>query len=79
LSAGFALFFRRTQAAGLAIVTTLAAGFSTVIASAMVRRLDIACGCFGHDTGALWLSLVRALILTGLSLWLFYSSTPRTR
>ncbi len=47
LSAGLALFFSGWRRAGAAIVFVLTCGFIGAVTSAIIRGLDISCGCFG--------------------------------
>ena len=59
-----ALFWRRTRGGGLAVLTGLSGLFMGVLASAMIRGLDISCGCFGPNgvPGLGW-PLARAILL----------------
>lgn len=77
LTAGFALYLpwleivaavavlpRRTRSGALAILTGMCALFVIALGSALIRGLDISCGCFGADSnGGTGLSLLRATLL----------------
>jgi uncharacterized membrane protein len=67
IGCAFALFIRALRGGALALLTLCSAVFTAAIASALVRGLDISCGCFGADgaTGrtALLISLARAALL----------------
>jgi putative oxidoreductase len=63
--AGTLLLFRRFERGALLIITFLLIVFSAVLFSAMVRGLNIDCGCFGRafaSTGTQW-PLIRNLVL----------------
>ena len=71
--AGVAVFFGRLRLGALGIIAGLAWVFVAAIASALVRGLDITCGCFGNGEGSsLTFSLVRSLVLAGLGSYLWY-------
>ncbi len=74
LAAVIALCCPGWRRAGQWLLLGRSLGFSAVIASALVRGLDIECGCFGSGPGtSLWFSLTRALALSLCSaalLWL---------
>jgi uncharacterized membrane protein YphA (DoxX/SURF4 family) len=67
------LFLPRLRPGATALLAALCAGFCVFIASALLRGLDISCGCFGGDPAArsdLRLSLLRAALLLAASAWL---------
>jgi uncharacterized membrane protein YphA (DoxX/SURF4 family) len=65
--------WRRSAALG-ALVLLLA--FTFAAASAIVRGLDIECGCFGSGSSPItWLTLLRDLALVGASAWLVREPT----
>ena len=71
--AGVATFWGRLRPGALVIIAGLAWVFVAAIASALVRGLDITCGCFGNGEGtSLAFSLVRSLVLAGLGTYLWY-------
>jgi uncharacterized membrane protein YphA (DoxX/SURF4 family) len=71
--AGGLVFFGRLRLGALAIIAGLAWVFVAAIASALVRGLDITCGCFGNGEGSsLAFSLVRSLTLAALGTYLCY-------
>jgi hypothetical protein len=67
IGCAFAIFIRALRGGALALLTLCSTVFTAAIASALVRGLDISCGCFGADgaTGrtALLISLARAALL----------------
>jgi putative oxidoreductase len=75
ITAGLALLaaplsWRRAAAAALVLVT---AAFTVAVASAVVRGLDISCGCFGAGSGRVtWLTVLRNLALLGGAGWLAF-------
>lgn len=77
-----ALFVRSLRGGALAILTVCAAVFTAAIISALVRGLDISCGCFGDgsETGraALLFSLARAVLLALVCAWLFLRHIRQT-
>lgn len=71
LVSAVALFFHRTRVGGLTIMTALSGLFALALASALIRGLDIACGCFGADgRPSLAWPLIRALLLLAVGCWL---------
>jgi putative oxidoreductase len=46
--------------------------FITAVLSALIRGLDINCGCFGSDTPADWFKILENLMLLAMSLHLVY-------
>ena len=73
LSAGIALFFRGWRRAGAGIIFLLTVVFSGAVVSAMVRGLDISCGCFGIHSTRVGLKLLTfdlsILLAAGLVFW----------
>lgn len=81
---GAALLSGILYAGALLLSGGLLLAFGGAIISAMVRKLDIACGCFGHEGAgsSLWVSLLRDGILlfawaTLALLWLRSSRSVR--
>jgi putative oxidoreductase len=76
VSAGAFLLSRRIESGALLVITLLLFIFTAALASAMLRGLDIDCGCFGKTFAATAtvLPLVRNLILLGCAgvLWTQY-------
>jgi putative oxidoreductase len=72
---GLALMFapRLWRRSAALICAVLMAAFTFAASAALVRGLDIDCGCFGGDSGPItWLNLVRdgvLLALCGALLW----------
>lgn len=52
LLSGVALFIRRLRCGGAWLVGGMAAVFSAAVVSALVRGLDISCGCFERSSAA---------------------------
>lgn len=71
----------RLQRPALLVCATLSVCFCFIIASALVRNLNIDCGCFGasatvaHDN--LGFSLLRAISLVFLTTWLYFAASTR--
>jgi uncharacterized membrane protein YphA (DoxX/SURF4 family) len=80
LGAGLALLVPGSRRAGAAIVFVLTCVFTGAITSAMIRGLDISCGCFGtHSSKVGFLLLafdVSLLLATG---FIFLSGEERRR
>lgn len=52
--------------------------FTGSVISALVRGLDISCGCFTQDPGTAdigWFKIVENIVLTGVSVFLYYSDS----
>lgn len=59
---------QRWVRAGAIVLGGLTVAFIALIASVLVRGIDLQCGCFGHDTQAEaigWPTLVRDVVLMG--------------
>lgn len=68
---GLSLVFRRCYAGGLAVLTGLTLVFAGAIGSAIVRGLNVECGCFGRGAGITpQIALARDLILLGALVFL---------
>lgn len=70
----------RLRAASLALVL-LCAVFSVALSLALVRGLEVDCGCFGASTpsvGKTWFSLGRGVILLGLAFLLYRDTVSET-
>lgn len=70
--AGLAVMAERTRQGAAALLTLLTLGFTVAVASAWVRGLDIACGCFGATEAMNYPEKVAqnlALIAVGGYLW----------
>jgi putative oxidoreductase len=71
VGSGLALLAGPARRGALVVLTLLCAVFAAAIASALVRKLDIVCGCFGSTFSAgLAVSLLRALLLLAAAGWL---------
>lgn len=73
IACGIGLFWSRLRLGALAVLVALCVVFGGAIASAVMRDLDIGCGCFGGDGGSrasLLISLIRSVALILLSGWL---------
>ncbi len=67
------LFLPGLRLGAAALLAALCTGFCGFITSALVRGLDISCGCFGGAAEArsdLRLSLLRAALLLAVCVWL---------
>ena len=63
--------WRRAAAAALFVVTVT---FTIAVGSAVVRGLDISCGCFGGGSGRVtWLTVLRNIALLGAAGWLAWA------
>ena len=75
IACGAGVWWRRTRIGALNLLLGLCLVFAGALASAWLRHLDIACGCFGGGApgaGAPGWSLGRAVLLTlvsGVLLW----------
>jgi putative oxidoreductase len=65
------LVWRRAAAAALFLVT---AAFTVAVTAAVLRGLDISCGCFGGDSAKVtWLTVLRNLALLAAAAYLAWS------
>jgi putative oxidoreductase len=73
VTVGAALLVRRTALPAVCIGIVLASVFAIATGSALLRGLDIACGCFGPDGGApLWLTMTIDIVLLAMLILLFF-------
>lgn len=63
--AALGIWWRLTRIGAYLVLAGLSALFFGALASALLRGLDISCGCFGakHETSLVW-ALARAVVLT---------------
>jgi uncharacterized membrane protein YphA (DoxX/SURF4 family) len=54
------------------LISVMNLTFTIALCSALIRGLDINCGCFGSDTPVDWLKIFENLILLAMSLHLVY-------
>ncbi len=74
---GAGLLWGRTRRGAALVLGALCLVFAAVATSALVRGLDIACGCFGsgsagHGSASLVATQIRALVLAGLCVAVFW-------
>jgi uncharacterized membrane protein YphA (DoxX/SURF4 family) len=77
LAAGLALVANLWTRAAAAVLAALLAGFTVGLTSALVRGIDLACGCFGGNAPATWWTVGRDVVL--LALAVFVASRPPSR
>jgi uncharacterized membrane protein YphA (DoxX/SURF4 family) len=77
LAAGLALMANLWTRASALVLAALLAGFTVGLTSALVRGIDLACGCFGGNAPATWWTVARDVVL--LALALFVASRPPSR
>jgi uncharacterized membrane protein YphA (DoxX/SURF4 family) len=58
--------------ASAAIIFTLLLIFIFILLSALIRGLDIECGCFGSGANVSWFRIIEDIILLLMSLHLFF-------
>jgi putative oxidoreductase len=63
LLAGIALVAGVMERPAAAVLVLLLAGFTALLAQALLRGIDLRCGCFGGDERASWWTVVRDLIM----------------
>lgn len=79
--AAAALFWKRFERGALLLISAMLVAYTAALISALVRGLNIDCGCFGRailSTGILWAVLrnVGLAILAGV-LWICRTRDPR--
>lgn len=80
LLCGLAVLFGILQKGGSFLLTSLLVVFTAAVASALVRGLDISCGCYTQDpqAGTIgWTKLVENVGLFILTSFLFYSTSVK--
>ncbi len=74
IAAGVAVIAGPLRRGGLLTLALLNAVFAVAIGSALMRGIEINCGCFGPGLSLpLWLGLLRNLVLGGASVWLLHA------
>jgi putative oxidoreductase len=72
----FGLFLRGSSL----LLSTMVSVFTLAVLSALLRNLDIACGCFTQDptVGKIgWMKIIQNLSLLALSLFLYFATSDR--
>jgi putative oxidoreductase len=58
--------------AGALVAALMLGAFTVAATSAVVRGVNISCGCFGADSGPItWLTVLRDLALIAAALWVY--------
>lgn len=70
-----ALFHRRYEPAAWMLSTALFAAFAVAVGSAVVRGLDISCGCFGSALTVSWYHLAGNLVATVLCALCYFKAS----
>ncbi|HEU4410412.1 MAG TPA: MauE/DoxX family redox-associated membrane protein [Polyangiaceae bacterium] len=66
--------------AGALAAALLLGAFTVAATSAVVRGVNISCGCFGADSGPVtWLTVARDVGLVALALWVYARPEPLPR
>lgn len=68
LLAGIALVSGWNSRAGAVVIAALLAVFTGFIAQALLRGIDLRCGCFGGDEPASWWTVLRDLAMLAAAL-----------
>jgi len=63
LLAGIALVIGVMDRPAAAVLAVLLAAFTALLAQALLRGIDLRCGCFGGDERASWWTVVRDLLM----------------
>lgn len=69
---GLFILFALFGQASAAILSTLIIFFIIALSSAILRGLDIDCGCFGGTTNISWFEIIEDLLLLVMSIYLFF-------
>lgn len=75
---GAALVLKQSHAA-LVLLLAMTSVFTAAIASAMIRGLDISCGCFGHASHGMPVELGIDIAILGGLLFLFWARKEQWR
>ena len=68
---GLALLTRQWREGAFLILSLLLLLFVLALSAALIRRLDISCGCLGSaNSSPAWVALLRALVLLGITIGL---------
>jgi len=67
--AGVALLANVWARAAAWVIAALLAGFTVGLTSALVRGIDLACGCFGGNDPATWWTVLRDVALLALAVF----------
>lgn len=77
LLAGLALVAGVMTRAAATVIAGLLAVFTVFLAQALLRGIDLRCGCFGGDEPASWWTVARDLAMLAAALALARAPSPR--
>jgi uncharacterized membrane protein YphA (DoxX/SURF4 family) len=71
---GLAVIFGPARRGGVLIIVVSLVAFLAAIVQAMVRGIDIICGCFGHEAHSsdAWELIIRDIVLLGVGIYLLW-------
>ncbi len=76
IAAGITLVLNLWTRAAALLLAGLLAVFTLGLSSALVRGIDLACGCFGGNTPATWWTVLRDVVLLALAIGVAAASPP---
>jgi len=80
LLAGIALVTGVMERSAAAVLAVLLGAFTVLLTQALLRGIDLRCGCFGGDERASWWTVVRDLVMLATAIAVARGRAPeRTR
>lgn len=73
-----ALFHPDYEDAAWLLAAGMFLAFGLAVGSAVVRGLDVSCGCFGAALTVSWYHLAGNVLATAGSLWAYWAASPST-
>jgi putative oxidoreductase len=76
LLAGIALLVGVMERPAAAVLAVLLAAFTAFLAQALLRGIDLRCGCFGGDERASWWTVARDLVMLAVAVAIARGPAP---
>ena len=77
LVAGLALIVGVMERSAAALIAALLVAFTVFLSQALLRGIDLRCGCFGGDEPASWWTVVRDLVTLGAAIAVARGPAPQ--
>src|SRR2546423_7980147 len=76
LLAGMALVIGVMERSAAAVLAVLLGAFTVLVTQALLRGIDLRCGCFGGDERASWWTVVRDLVMLATAIGVARGPSP---
>jgi putative oxidoreductase len=79
LLAGIALVIGVMERSAAAVLAVLLGAFTVLVTQALLRGIDLRCGCFGGDERASWWTVVRDLVMLATAIAVARGPAPERK